>query len=186
MAETISTESSRVAYESPHLRVLEDKIRYADGHPGLYSYIDKRDFALIVPYEDDGFWLVEQYRYTVRRRQWEFPQGGWPVGAVGGPSLALAQAELYEEVGARAGDWTHLGHQYAAYGYSNQGFDIYLARELQHGEPHRERTEADMVHQWFSRSQLRTMIADGIVADAHTVTAWGLLTVREPGVAGLA
>ena len=35
-------------------------------------------FVVIVPVEDDGrVHLVEQYRYPVKGRYWEFPQGSW-------------------------------------------------------------------------------------------------------------
>ncbi|HEY1325152.1 MAG TPA: ADP-ribose pyrophosphatase, partial [Streptosporangiaceae bacterium] len=70
--------STRVAYESPYLRLHEDGIRRPDGSSGVYSYVVKPDFALVIPVEDGGFHLVEQYRYPVRERSWEFPQGTFP------------------------------------------------------------------------------------------------------------
>jgi 8-oxo-dGTP pyrophosphatase MutT (NUDIX family) len=158
--------------------VKEDQIRYGDGSPGLYSYIDKPDFAVVIAEEDDGFWLVEQYRYPIARRQWEFPQGGWPAG-VGGTREELAIAELREETGITAGRWQHLGHLWASYGYSNQGYDIYLASELSHGEPERETTEQDMRHAWFAGSDVRRMLVQGSLADSHTVAAWGLLELHR-------
>jgi 8-oxo-dGTP pyrophosphatase MutT (NUDIX family) len=168
--------SSRLAYESPWLRVREDEIRYASGRPGLYSYIDKADFALIIPYDVGGFWLVEQYRYPVQQRMWEFPQGGWPTGQTG-TQESLARTELREEVGATAARLEHLGHQFASYGYSNQGFDVYLASGLSLFEPDREETEQDMRHQWFSEAELVEMIANGQLQDAHSIAAWALLQV---------
>ena len=46
--------------------------------------------------ERDGFWLVEQYRYPIGRRTWEFPSGGWPHDSPGGDAEALALiASLY-------------------------------------------------------------------------------------------
>ncbi len=175
--------STRIGYQSPWLQVREDEIRFGDGSPGLYSYIDKPDFALVVPYQDGGYWLVEQYRYPVRRRQWEFPQGGWPAGA-SGSQADLAATELREEVGARAGRWTHLGHQYASYGYSNQGYDCYLAEELTVGQPHREASEQDMRTAWFSQSDVVSMIADGTLQDAHSVAAWTLLSLHRAAARG--
>jgi ADP-ribose pyrophosphatase len=174
----MATLSSRVAYESPWLRVREDETLYAGGTRGLYSYIDKADFALVIPYEDDGFWLVEQYRYPVRSRQWEFPQGGWPAGHSGSPA-ELAAAELVEETGLTAGTLRHLTHQYAAYGHSNQGYDIYLATDLVHGEPKRESTEQDMRSAWVSTSQFRSMVRDGTLTDAHTVAAYAVFALLD-------
>ncbi|MDQ1738217.1 MAG: hypothetical protein QOH56_4468 [Pseudonocardiales bacterium] len=181
MSTPIETVSSRIAYETPWLRIREDEIRYtATGSSGLYSYIEKRDFALVIPAEKEGFWLVEQYRYTIGRRQWEFPQGGWPASK-GGTPAELAAAELREETGITAASWSHLSHQYAAYGYSSQGYDIYLASDLTHGAPEREPTEADMRHQWFSEAEVRAMIGNGTLADAHSVAAWAVLDLSRDG-----
>ena len=157
-------------------------MQFAGGQRGLYSYIDKADFALVMPYEDGGFWLVEQYRYPVRSRQWEFPQGGWPAGHSGEPDQ-LAVAELREEVGATADRWHHLGHHFAAYGHSNQGYDVWLAAGLTHGEPDREPTEQDMRHAWFSEADLLDMIRGGRIGDAHTVAAWALLELSRSDLA---
>src|SRR3712207_9245684 len=71
----ITTTSSRIAYENRWMRVREDRIAYADGSPGLYGVVEKRDFVLVAAREGDRVHLVEQYRYPIRQRQWEFPQG---------------------------------------------------------------------------------------------------------------
>src|SRR3712207_9507838 len=68
---------SREVYRNPWLRVREDAVERADGSAGVYSVVEKPHFALVLPYERDGFWLVEQFRYPVGRRAWEFPQGTW-------------------------------------------------------------------------------------------------------------
>ena len=60
------------------MRVREDMIRRRDGSTGIYGVVEKPDFVVIVPVEDDGrVHLVEQYRYPVKGRYWEFPQGSW-------------------------------------------------------------------------------------------------------------
>ena len=168
MIETVST---REAYRNPWMTVREDVVRFADGSEGIYGVIDNPDFAMVVPYTDGGFWLVEQYRYPVRRRAWEFPQGSW--GAHGGGSQEdLARAELREETGFEAGEMRQLGHFCEAYGLSSQGCDLYLATSLTGGEPQRESTEQDMVHAWFSEADFRQMIRDGQIVDAATLAAY--------------
>ena len=62
----IEQTSTRVVYETPHMRLREDGIRRPDGSAGIYSYVEKPDFALIIPVENDGFHLVEQYRYPAQ------------------------------------------------------------------------------------------------------------------------
>jgi 8-oxo-dGTP pyrophosphatase MutT (NUDIX family) len=175
---SIERRGGRIAFESPWLRLRVDDIVYPDGTLGQYSVVEKRDFVVILPWQDDGFWLVEQYRYPIRQRAWEFPQGGWRAGQTGSQAQ-LAVSELREETGLTAGTWHHLGRLFAAYGYSNQAFDVYLATELQSGEPDREHSEQDMVHRWVPLAELRAMIQDGRLADAHSVAALALFDAYQ-------
>lgn len=170
--------TSREVYRTAWMRVREDAVEFPGGVRGTYSVVDKDDFVVVLPYTGDGFWLVQQYRYPIGSRQWEFPQGGWPAGGGGSPA-ELAAAELREETGLRAGTLTHLGHLYAAYGYSSQGYNVYLATDLTAGPVDREATEADMVHAWRSASDVDAMIADGTLADAHSLAALTLLRLRR-------
>jgi hypothetical protein len=65
---------SSLVYENQWMRVREDQIERADGSRGIYGVVEKDDFALIVPRDEDGgLWIVEQYRYPVAARCWEFP-----------------------------------------------------------------------------------------------------------------
>ena len=74
------TTSSREVYRNPWIRVREDVLERDDGSAGLYGVVERDDFGLVIPAERDGFWLVEQYRYPLGRRCWEFPQGTWGSG----------------------------------------------------------------------------------------------------------
>ena len=69
--------STRVVYENRWMRVHEDRTELPDGTPGLYGWVEKPPSAMIVPLDDDGVWLVEQFRHPVGERFWEFPQGAW-------------------------------------------------------------------------------------------------------------
>jgi 8-oxo-dGTP pyrophosphatase MutT (NUDIX family) len=172
--------SSTTAYRSPYLTVTEDAIEYPDGTRSTYSLVSKPDFALVIPLAEDGFWLVEQFRYPVGRRCWEFPQGGWAPGSERGTPAELAVAELREETGLSAGGWQHLGRLFSAYGYSGQAFDVWLATDLSAGEPDREHSEQDMVHRWFPRAEIRAMVADGRFADSQSLAALALFDMAAP------
>jgi 8-oxo-dGTP pyrophosphatase MutT (NUDIX family) len=169
----IEQRGTREVYANPWLRLREDQIVYADGSTGSYAVVEKPDFVTVLPWEDDGFWLVQQYRYAVGSRQWEFPQGGWPQGH-GGTPHELAVAELAEETGLCARHWRRLGRLFAAYGYSPQAFDVFLATDLTPGPPSREHSEQGMVHRWFATVELRAMIRSGELADSHSVAALAL------------
>jgi len=170
----VETVRSREVYRNAWMRVREDEVRRPDGSAGVFGVVDKPDFALVVPRDESGLWLVEQYRYPVRRRAWEFPQGSWGAGA-SGSTPELAAAELREETGLQADDLRHLGHLYGAYGFCSQGFDVYLATGLRTGPPGREPSERDMQHRYVPEHEFRELISQGDIVDGPTVAAYGLL-----------
>lgn len=171
-------ESTSTVYENPWMRVREDRFRRRDGSSGTYGVVDKHDFSIVIAEQDGQLHLVEQFRYPIGRRSWEFPMGGWPPGK-SGSMLELAQAELQEETGLTAGSWTLLGNLHEAPGFCSQGFCVYYATDLSAGAHDREDSEVDMVHGAFSRQQLRSMIVDGTIVDGTTVAAYGLLLLLE-------
>jgi ADP-ribose pyrophosphatase len=60
----IETTSTRFVYENRWMRVREDTIRRRDGSTGICGVVEKSDFVVIVPVDDEGqVHLVEQYRY---------------------------------------------------------------------------------------------------------------------------
>lgn len=97
----METMRSREVYRNAWMTVREDQVRRGDGSTGVYGVVDKPDFALVIPRDEQGVWLVEQYRYPVRRRAWEFPQGSWGT-STSGTRAELAAAELREETGLQA------------------------------------------------------------------------------------
>lgn len=167
--------SSREVYRNAWMTVREDVVRLPDGSTGIYGVVEKPEFAVVIPREGDGVWMVEQFRYPAGRRGWELPMGSWPAGATGGDALALAQTELAEETGLTASTWRHLGRLMQAYGYSTQGFDVFLATDLTPGTPSREASDQDMVHRWVPDDELRRMVVEGAVVDATTLAALALL-----------
>lgn len=177
MEPDIRTTGTRIVYENRWMRVREDAIVRRDGSPGIYGVVEKTDFAIIAPVENGVIHLVEQYRYPVRRRYWELPQGSWE-DAPGTDPLELARAELAEETGLTAQAMLHVGHLFECYGHSNQGFHIYLAQGLRPGEARRERTEQDMVSRAFPLDEVLAMIADGTIKDSATVATLGLLRLK--------
>jgi 8-oxo-dGTP pyrophosphatase MutT (NUDIX family) len=171
--------SSRLVYENRWMRVREDAIERADGSKGIFGVVEKEDFALIVPRDADGsLWLVEQYRYPVSRRYLEFPQGSWEQQP-DADAATLARGELQEETGLRAGSLRHIGHLYEAYGYSTQGFDIWLATDLEQAPVQRQVEEQDMQVRRVSKDDWEAMLRAGDVKDAPSVAAYGLLLLED-------
>jgi 8-oxo-dGTP pyrophosphatase MutT (NUDIX family) len=169
---------SREIYRNPWIRVREDDIELADGSAGIYSVVEKPHFGLVIPAERDGFWLVEQFRYPLGRRAWEFPQGTWTAGD-GGTAEDLARAELAEETGLRAGALRHVGHLDLAPGLMTQEFDVWLATDLIDGPTAREATEADMRTEWVAEKDLKAMIREGRFTDSPSIAAYALLLLER-------
>ncbi len=167
-----------MVYENPWMTLREDEVEHGDGSRGIYAVVDKPDFALVVPFENDGFHLVEEYRYPLGGRYWQFPQGTFPKGRTGTPE-ELAAAELGEETGFAAGRLERLGYLHCAQGVTGQGFHVFLATDLTPGEPDREVTEQDMRERWFPRGEVERMIRAGVITDDSTLAAYLLLVMRD-------
>ncbi|WNV02894.1 hypothetical protein RS584_10630 [Enterobacter sp. DTU_2021_1002640_1_SI_PRY_ASU_LCPMC_013] len=73
MKKEIKTLESRQIYRNRWMSLKEDRILRADGSEGLYSVIEKDDFVVIIPVENDEIYLVEQYRYPLGQRTTELP-----------------------------------------------------------------------------------------------------------------
>ncbi|HEX2941952.1 MAG TPA: NUDIX hydrolase [Rhodopila sp.] len=178
MTSPYQTLSSRIAYENPWTRVREDKIRRPDGSDGLYGVVERSDFVVVVPWQDGRLTLVEQYRYPVQARMWEFPMGMWEQAPDVDPAR-LAAAELQEETGLTAGHMLHAGIIFQGPGYCTQRGHVFLATELTPGPTSRESTEQDMVCRDVSLEIFEGMLRDGVVQDAMTIAAFGLLRLKR-------
>jgi len=166
--------ASREVYRNNWLTLREDEIRRPDGSSGTYSVIDKPTYALVIPRDGDRFHLVEQFRYPLGMRRWEFPQGTAP-GQEDLDPIELANRELREETGLRAASMEFLSMLDVAPGMSSQRGRVFLATGITEGEHDREHEEQDMHSAWFHRDQLEGMIRDGDITDAQTIAAWALL-----------
>ncbi|MFI0470466.1 NUDIX domain-containing protein [Saccharopolyspora sp. 5N102] len=170
--------SSREVYANSWMTVREDGIRRADGSDGIYGVVDKPNYALVIPLDGDRFHLVEQFRYPLGLRRWEFPQGTAPDRLDVAPT-ELAARELREETGLRAEKLVDIGVLDVAPGLTSQRGRAFLATGLTSGEHERELEEQDMRAAWFSRTEFEAMIAAGEITDAQSIAAYTLLLLHE-------
>ena len=170
--------ASREIYRNPWLVLREDDIRRPDGSPGIYSVVDKPHYALVMPYDGHRFRLVEQFRYPVGARRWEFPQGAAPDHAELEPT-ELAVRELREETGLRATSFVALGRVDVAPGMTSQLGWVFLATGMTEGKADLEHEEQDMRSAWFSRDDVEQMIRSGVIVDAQSIAAYGLFLLRQ-------
>lgn len=79
----------------------------------------------------------------------------------------------------RAGALRHLGHLYEAYGYSTQGFDVWLATDLTLGQVRRTAEEQDMRTRRVADDEWVAMVRAGAVKDGPSLAAYGLLLLEH-------
>ena len=91
----------------------------------------------------------------------------------------MAAAELAEETGLTAGAWTKLGYLHCANGTTGEGVHVFLATDLETGQPNRENSEQDMRQRWFPRRDVEQMLRDGVITDGPSVAAYTLLTLQS-------
>ncbi|WP_067699258.1 NUDIX domain-containing protein [Nocardia jejuensis] len=174
----METVSSRPIYENQWISVREDVVRRSDGTEALYAVVDKSDFAIIIPRDGDRFHLVQQFRYPLRQRSWEFPGGSIPGARTFDP-IAAATQELREETGLRAEHLTYLGKIAPGPATTSHFGHVVLATGLTEGPHEREPSEQDMEAAWFSRAEFEAMIEQGRIIDGQTVAAYTLLCLHE-------
>jgi len=173
----IKTLESKIVYQNKWMLVREDKIARPSGAEGIFGVVEKPDFVVIIPVAGNDIYLVEQYRYPVQARYWELPQGSWEENTDADP-LDVAIGELREETGLIAQKMIYVGHQYLAYGYSNQGYHIYIATDFDQQTTSLDAEEEGLVSKKFTLAAFEKMIKSGIIKDASTVNAYNLAKMK--------
>ena len=175
MSDEFTTLSSKSIFKNRWMAVREDEFIRSSGTTGTFYVLEKVDFAVIIAAEDGQLHLVEQYRYALGGRYWEFPQGSWDQAL---DPLLLAKAELREETGLIADSMRHAGRLFLAPGYSQQAYDVFFATGLSCGETQLDPEEEGLITRAFALHDVEKMILAGEIQDATTVAAFGLLRLK--------
>jgi 8-oxo-dGTP pyrophosphatase MutT (NUDIX family) len=132
----------------------------------------QKDAAIIIPVDGEHVWLVEQFRYTIRKRVCELPQGSWEMD-VDDPE-ELARGELREELGLHAAEMIYLGATLIAYAFIRQRQHVFIARGLTPVEKKHDPEEHDLMMKCVLISEFERMMLDGEIRDDCTLAAWAL------------
>lgn len=132
-------------------------------HPGAVS---------ILAVDHEGrVGVIEQYRASIDKRQWEIPAG--TIESHERDPLVVAQRELREKWGVVAADWMLLQVVLASPGWTNQRMHIFLARNLQMvpREPAGEEEQSSRVA-WWTVSAVQSFLACREPIDATMTIAF--------------
>lgn len=114
-----------------------DREREIVEHPGAVA---------IVAVDPAGFvTLVRQLREATRGELLEIPAGKCEPGE---EPLATAARELREECGLTGGTWTHLSSFWTAPGFCRELMHLYLAEDVEAGEPEPDDDEELELVRW--------------------------------------
>ncbi|MFI0445317.1 NUDIX domain-containing protein [Actinomadura sp. 6N118] len=133
----------------------------------------------------DRVLLVRQYRHPVGHLLWEAPAGLRDKD--GEPLQQLAERELLEEAGYRAGRWDTLVDVFPSSGMSDERTRIFLARELTEVPAdeidfERVHEEADMPVVWVPLAEAVRKVLAGEIH--NMIAATGILAVSAAHARG--
>jgi ADP-ribose pyrophosphatase len=173
----LTTLARRVAFESPHVRLMEEDVRHPDGVEGKYWIVEKPRFPIVAAIEDGEIWMVEQWRHPIRRRSWELPMGVAPGGDAT-PVEEAARIELREETGVRARQVTVIAELDVAPGLMRHTAYVCVATGLTEGPQELEHGEQGLIAARWPLERLRRAAADGTVRDGVTLSALACLMLK--------
>lgn len=160
---------SEEVFRGKLIHAFRDEVRLPDGETSVREWIDHPGASAVVPlFEDGRTMLVRQFRFPPRRVFLEVPAG--KLDQHGEAPESVAQRELEEETGWKAGRLDHLGSFYPCIGYSNELIHFYLARDLTKGDQDLQDGEF-MEIESMDFSDALDLVQKGEILDMKTVTA---------------
>ena len=156
--------SSRTIFKGI-LGVKFDTVRLVNGHSATRLYLDHNGASGVLPVEGEYVYLVEQYRYPIRKATLEIPAGKRENGQT---YLACARAELKQETGMRAKSLKHVMMFNPSNAFSNEDLHLYVATGLTRGKDCPDEDEfINLKKIPFERAY--KMVEKGKICDAKTV-----------------
>jgi ADP-ribose pyrophosphatase len=151
----------------PLFKTFEDIVELPNGHQLNYYRVEKIPVTIILPVLSDKIVMVRQYRYPIDSDSLELPAGHVKSGET---PEECAIRELKEETGFSAGKMEKILEYNPSTEYSSQVYHIFLADDLEEGEPDREKYEILDV-EVLNPELIIEKILNGDITDGRTITS---------------
>ncbi|QQX85385.1 NUDIX hydrolase [Cupriavidus necator] len=124
--------ASATVHRGKFLTLKQDIVRLPDGKQTGREYVVHPGAVMMIPLFNDGTVLMErQFRYPIGEVMLEFPAGKLDPEE---GAQRCGERELLEETGYSAARWDYLTRIHPVISYSTEFIDVFLARDLTHGE----------------------------------------------------
>lgn len=166
---------SRVAFSGRLLRVEVLQVELEPGIRAVREVIRHPGAVAVVAQCPDGrFVMVRQFRKATEQSLLEIVAGGLEPGEA---PEACARREIYEETGHAVLSIRGLGAVYPTPGYNSEIIHLFYAavsadRAPHHAGDHDERIAVE----YFTRREFESLVRQGGIMDAKTLSAWLLFT----------
>ncbi|MBN2163926.1 MAG: NUDIX hydrolase [Pontiellaceae bacterium] len=173
------TLSRKTVYEGLILNVDMLEVELENGRRSHREIVQHGVAVAIIPRLPDGrFAFIRQFRKPMERICFEVVAGN--MDHDGEDEADTAIRELKEETGYIADSMELLGPIFPSVGYCTERIDVFYCEVTGRGDTSfddDERIETVTV----SEEEMDTMIRDGKIADAKTLSAWMLYKAKKSG-----
>lgn len=154
-------------YNGKILDLKRDKVKLPNGNEAYREYVEHSGGSAIYCEKDGKVLLVKQFRYPYGKEIYEIPAGKVNYGE---DPEQTAIRELEEEAGLIAERVEKMFDIYPTPAYTTEVIRLYRAVNVKQGKVHLDEDEFLSCH-WFTKEQLKEMIANGEINDAKTLIA---------------
>lgn len=163
-----------VVFQGKWFTVEQDRVLMPGGSEFLAEWVTRTDGVRVLARRDEEVLITDEYRQELGRRDYRLPGG--KVEGDSSP-LRAAQAELREETGFRAADWTPLGST-QAFAMVRYRLHYFEARELDFDPIDHDEGE-DIRSCWFGLEEAAQMALDGLIGEDLSALQILRLAARE-------
>ncbi|NCO89087.1 hypothetical protein AUK04_03505 [Candidatus Roizmanbacteria bacterium CG2_30_33_16] len=169
MKKPTKTLSSKSIYQNKFVEVKVDKVE-SDKNTWEQVYFVKpnKNSVGIIPMDNSGIYLVNQYRYASKEYLWQIPMG---MIDKANNELETAKIELREEVGLTAKKFTRIGSFIAEPGMSPQATIIFVAEGLDKVKNNPDLSEVNLQAKHFSFEQIDRKVKEGDIKCGFTLSS---------------